>query len=131
MPHWTYRLRYIRCGKPNCRCATGDGHGPYWYGYRHQNGRMYTHYFGRRPSSTFDPPPPEARAEARASENRWTFTGKMNLTTALRIFAIPRIPSQDELTARWRRLIWEHHPDHGGDVRIAAAINAAYHYLKR
>ena len=19
----------VRCGKPNCRCATGDGHGPY------------------------------------------------------------------------------------------------------
>jgi hypothetical protein len=24
----TYR---VRCGKPTCRCAAGDGHGPYWY----------------------------------------------------------------------------------------------------
>jgi hypothetical protein len=21
----------VRCGKPHCRCATGQGHGPYWF----------------------------------------------------------------------------------------------------
>jgi hypothetical protein len=21
----------VRCGKPTCRCANGEGHGPYWY----------------------------------------------------------------------------------------------------
>ena len=21
----------VRCGKPHCRCATGEGHGPYWF----------------------------------------------------------------------------------------------------
>ena len=21
----------VRCGKPACRCATGEGHGPYWF----------------------------------------------------------------------------------------------------
>ncbi len=23
----------VRCGKPTCRCTTGEGHGPYWYLY--------------------------------------------------------------------------------------------------
>ena len=23
--------RYLRCGKPGCRCAQGDGHGPKYY----------------------------------------------------------------------------------------------------
>ncbi len=23
----------VRCGKPTCRCATGNGHGPYWFLY--------------------------------------------------------------------------------------------------
>src|SRR5262245_25224748 len=23
--------RYTRCGKPRCRCVTGDGHGPKYY----------------------------------------------------------------------------------------------------
>ena len=21
----------VRCGKPTCRCTTGEGHGPYWF----------------------------------------------------------------------------------------------------
>lgn len=21
----------VRCGRPNCRCVTGEGHGPYWF----------------------------------------------------------------------------------------------------
>jgi hypothetical protein len=21
----------VRCGKPNCRCASGERHGPYWF----------------------------------------------------------------------------------------------------
>ena len=21
----------VRCGKPTCRCAAGEGHGPYWF----------------------------------------------------------------------------------------------------
>ncbi len=24
---------HVRCGKPTCRCTTGDGHGPYWFLY--------------------------------------------------------------------------------------------------
>lgn len=28
-----YRLQYRKCGKPGCKCATGEGHGPYWYAY--------------------------------------------------------------------------------------------------
>src|SRR5436305_5473 len=128
--HWTYQLRYVRCGKPTCRCARGSvyEHGPYWYGYMHREGRMYQRYFGRRPSSTFDPPPPEARAEATRAEadSRFTFSGKMTLASALRIFAVSNPPGRDELVSRWRRLIWDHHPDRGGSTAVAAAINAAY-----
>ncbi len=24
---------HVRCGKPGCRCTTGEGHGPYWFLY--------------------------------------------------------------------------------------------------
>ncbi len=27
----TVRRRYVRCGKPGCRCQTGRGHGPVYY----------------------------------------------------------------------------------------------------
>lgn len=37
--------------------------------------------------------------------------------------------SPDEITAAYRRLALQHHPDRGGDTRKMAAINAAYEAL--
>ena len=39
--------RYIRCGKPNCKCATGKGHGPKYY--------LSVSYPGRRPEQQYVP----------------------------------------------------------------------------
>jgi len=36
-----YRLQYRKCGKPGCKCATGEGHGPYWYSYDGQSAAKY------------------------------------------------------------------------------------------
>lgn len=30
--------QYVRCGKPNCKCARGELHGPYWYRFWHEDG---------------------------------------------------------------------------------------------
>jgi hypothetical protein len=39
-----YRLQAVRCGKPGCtRCP----HGPYWYAYWREGGRVRTRYIGR------------------------------------------------------------------------------------
>jgi hypothetical protein len=32
--------QYKRCGKPNCRCARGQPHGPYFYRFRWRGGRV-------------------------------------------------------------------------------------------
>ena len=29
--HGSLMERYLTCGKPNCRCARGERHGPVWY----------------------------------------------------------------------------------------------------
>lgn len=42
-----YQLEYVKCGKQGCRCATGQGHGPYWYSYQRRNGRVTSEYIGR------------------------------------------------------------------------------------
>ncbi len=34
----------VRCGKPTCRCTTGEGHGPYWYLYWRQGGVQRRRY---------------------------------------------------------------------------------------
>ncbi len=32
--------QYKRCGKPNCKCARGQLHGPYFYRFRWRGGRV-------------------------------------------------------------------------------------------
>lgn len=47
--HITYQLQYRKCGKGD-RCSTcrdGVGHGPYWYGYWRDGGRLRSAYFGK------------------------------------------------------------------------------------
>ena len=39
--------RYIRCGKPGCKCAEGPGHGPKYY--------LSVSYPGRRPEQDYVP----------------------------------------------------------------------------
>ncbi len=40
----TYRLQRVRCGKRGCaRCP----HGPYWYAYWREDGRVRSRYIGR------------------------------------------------------------------------------------
>jgi hypothetical protein len=50
----TYQQEYARCGKPNCRtCATGPGHGPYWYSYHYsptRRRRIKTYIGKERPA---------------------------------------------------------------------------------
>jgi hypothetical protein len=36
--------QYKRCGKPNCRCARGELHGPYFYRFRWRGGRVVKEY---------------------------------------------------------------------------------------
>jgi predicted ATPase/DNA-binding SARP family transcriptional activator len=47
--HVTYSLQYRRCRKPGCgKCSTGSsGHGPYWFAYWRENGRLRSRYLGK------------------------------------------------------------------------------------
>jgi hypothetical protein len=43
-PKVTYRQEPVRCGRPNCtRCP----HGPYWYAYWREDGRLRSRYIGK------------------------------------------------------------------------------------
>lgn len=55
--HITYQHQYRKCGKIGCSTCYGDqdarGHGPYWYAYWRENGRVLSAYAGsgEQPSS--------------------------------------------------------------------------------
>jgi hypothetical protein len=37
--------QWVRCGRPGCRCARGELHGPYWYLFRRDDaGRLHKRY---------------------------------------------------------------------------------------
>src|SRR5688500_3008296 len=36
--------QYVRCGKPKCRCVGGALHGPYFYHFTRENGRLRKRY---------------------------------------------------------------------------------------
>lgn len=123
---WTYERRYVSCGKLTCsRCGSGGaGHGPYWYGYRREGGKVRSKYFGKRDprlANAAPPPPP--------TPDRWSHGKRMDYVTALRIMGFGSKPTKRELKARYRELMLEHHPDAGGAHRIAVAVNLANAYL--
>lgn len=44
-----YQSERVKCGKATCRCASGEQlHGPYWYGYRKEKGRLKSWYIGKK-----------------------------------------------------------------------------------
>jgi hypothetical protein len=45
--HKTYRLQYVRCGKAGCLCTKEQGHGPYWYAFWREGGRVRSQYIGK------------------------------------------------------------------------------------
>lgn len=50
--HWDdqlYQLERVRCGKIGCKCAgeNGELHGPYWYAYWRDAGKLKSRYVGK------------------------------------------------------------------------------------
>ena len=44
----TVQPQYVRCGKPNCKCAQGELHGPYCYRiWRDEGGKQHKEYVRR------------------------------------------------------------------------------------
>jgi hypothetical protein len=140
---WTYQERYVRCGKASCsKCGMGDGHGPYWYGFRHERGRMYSKYFGKyhpqgedgarrwRAYSSRGTPTPARQRASDPPQDRWARPGRMDYNSACRIFGVNGLPRGWKPEGTYRMLMGKWHPDHGGDNRAAVSINLAYAFIK-
>lgn len=57
--------QYVRCGRPGCKCAKGELHGPYYYRFYRERGRQHKAYV--RPS---DLDAVRAACEARRARRR-------------------------------------------------------------
>jgi hypothetical protein len=43
-----FQKEWVRCGKHGCRCAEGKLHGPYWYSYQREGGKVKSRYVGKK-----------------------------------------------------------------------------------
>jgi hypothetical protein len=45
-----YQLERVRCGKISCKCVGENGalHGPYWYTYWREDGKLRSRYVGKQ-----------------------------------------------------------------------------------
>lgn len=43
----TVHTQYIRCGRVRCKCASGELHGPYYYRFFREGGRLHKRYVKR------------------------------------------------------------------------------------
>ena len=48
----TYRLEPVKCGKEGCKSCP---HGPYWYAYYREDGKLRSRYIGRELPDGHDP----------------------------------------------------------------------------
>ncbi|MEW6231301.1 MAG: DUF6788 family protein [Chloroflexota bacterium] len=59
-------VQLVRCGKPNCRCARGQPHGPYLYRqWRDASGRQHKRYLGNSGAARTHAPAPFGLAMTR------------------------------------------------------------------
>lgn len=49
----TYQQQYRKCGKRPCQpCQHGRGHGPYWFAFWREGGRVRSAYLGKTAPET-------------------------------------------------------------------------------
>lgn len=128
MADWTYRSEYVRCGR---RCG-GCPHGPYWYRYRRQDGRVKKEYCGRVDPREDGTPAGEGAAGPRGRDwwEEMTVKATASIWLAHRVLGIALVASREEINAAYRRECMTHHPDRGGDPRRMTAINAAWSFCQ-
>ncbi|HWE64653.1 MAG TPA: BTAD domain-containing putative transcriptional regulator, partial [Chloroflexota bacterium] len=98
--HVTYSQQYRRCRKAGCALCRdgGKGHGPYWFAYWREDGKLRSRYLGK--------PAPEGIDQARAAG--------LQASTSLALAAPPTVAASDQAppSLRVRTLgglaVWRH-----------------------
>ncbi len=142
--HVTYSRQYRRCRKPGCgKCTDGNpGHGPYWFAYWRENGRLFSQYLGKTIPAEAASSPEALPAEATTTSTElrvrtlggfavwrgselipsasWNRQAVRGLFTCL--LSAPGLRLHREQV---RELLW---PD---EVRAGRKLNDAVHLLRR
>jgi hypothetical protein len=125
--HETYRCEFVNCGK----CKGGCAHGPYWYAYWKENGRLRKRYIGKldpRPDAQNRAVPavlPDDVYEAILKEETASYPvacAVLNLE--------PGAFNEYHARERWIQLRKAYRMPSPENARMRMAINAAWGFLR-
>lgn len=124
----TFEQEYVRCGKPGCRRCP---HGPYWYAYRREGGKVRKRYVGKDdPRVKADASPNQVR-QPLPDPREAIFSGRTaTLSLAEAILGVKVGEGRDKCLSAYRMLSMTNHPDRGGDEQEMRYINAAWSYMR-
>lgn len=125
--HYTYRCEYVRCGKAACRSCP---HGPYWYSYWREEGRVRKRYHGKA-----DPrvrKGAHTRGEQVHADPREAIFDRGRATMQLACRILNLAPGAERAFAQreYKKLCLANHPDRGGDPVEMQYINAAWSFYR-
>jgi hypothetical protein len=128
----TYRSEFRECGK---RCS-GCPHGPYWYAYWREGGKLKSRYIGKelpREEKKDDAPAEPAKPAPPHLWDAILSDQTANLRLAREILGIGPGATLADARRAYYRIASELHPDKqvGGDQRPFCRANAAWAYLRR
>lgn len=72
--------QWVRCGRAGCRCATGQGHGPYHYRFWRQAGRLRKQYVREADLARVSAACEARRHERNEIREAWTLVREMAKT---------------------------------------------------
>jgi hypothetical protein len=75
--------QWIRCGRPNCKCAKGELHGPYYYRFWREHGRQHKAYV-----RSGDLEQVRAACEARRARRRESRSARAQVTRYFRLLRL-------------------------------------------
>lgn len=121
--HETFRQEYVRCGKRGCKSCP---HGPYWYAYWREGGKLRKRYIGKTlPTHSIPDGLGTNRLDDIFSPDR------RSKSLACEILGIPIDASYVDARAAFRRAQLQAHPDRGGEEGSSKRANVAWDYLSR
>lgn len=128
MGKYTYRQEWVKCGKAQCkRCP----HGPYWYAYWSEKGKLHKRYIGKNlphEDATQEEPPSRETIDPRDEIFR---AGSCDLGLAATILGVSRDATFATVKAAYFKLALASHPDRGGDEHCFKLYAAAWEVFRR
>lgn len=66
-------VQWVTCGKPGCKCTRGDLHGPYYYRFWREDGRLRKEYVKREDLEGVQAATRTYREEKQLVKDSWAF----------------------------------------------------------